>query len=347
MATYIFTDDADFKATVGKAINQSLSIPELEPTILIAAEAYLIPWIGKAQWGDLVQAVENSTQTTQQTALLPYVKRALAHLTLFEYAQIGEIQVSDAGFLRQETDHLKGAYKSQITRYERYMLHNGFAGLESMLTFLEANAADYPLWKDAEQSKRNREAFINDAATFQLRYSTNISRYVLETLRGLMLDVELFAIQPLIGPAFFTELKAAINEKSVSEDQETIIFFIQKAVALFTIEEGIRRNIVQNTGVAIVVNEKLEPQGNTREGAPDSIKLNLALRHNDEFGNRYIGILKEYLAIHRETYPTYDEWLTAKEEAAAAEQAANEQIELNNTEINTGTARTGRSISRI
>ena len=70
-----------------------------------------------------------------------------------------------------------------------------------------------------------------------------------------------------------------------------------------------------------MVQEKLEPQGLVREGAPDGGKLKMTLRHHNEFANRHISNLKRFLDENRDTYSTYRAWVdatvaTAEEEAA-------------------------------
>lgn len=317
MATYLYTNFAAFKLHAGAAVNNSVNLSDLSPSMDVAAEAHILPWLGRDQWGDLINAVENESLTAPQTALLPYAQRALTLLTLSEYTNVGEVQVSASGIMRAETDNMKSAYKNQVSRLQKSMLINGYAAIERMLEFLQSNRDNYPLWTAAPESSRTREAFINNAATFRLVYSTNISRYVMESLRGVMLDVEQFAMVPLLGQAFFDEIKAVIaSTNAETPEQQTIINYAQKAIASFSVEEGIRRNLVQNTGISVVVNEVLEPQGNIREGAADSAKLRQALRHNDEWGNRHINALKTYLDANRSAYPTYQTWIEAQEAAA-------------------------------
>lgn len=325
MAYSIFNTVAEFKEAVGKAVNATIELSELTPTMEIAAEAYILPWLGTEQWGDLVNAVEtNTTYTAAQTALLPHVRRVLGLFTMYEYTAIGEVQVSDAGIFRMETDDRKTAYKAQVNAYRHYCIQHGYAMLERMLIFMEANSVNYPLWTASPENKRNREALINTARFFQALYSTNMNRYVMETLRGLMLSIEEFALVPLLGAPFFEEIKAAILAKTVSTAQQTVINLAAKAVANFTIEEGIRRNLVANTGLAVIVVERTAEQANQTETSPTADALRLALRHFDEFGNRHISSLKQFLADHREEYPTYDTWKTEQETAAAeaAEEAA-------------------------
>lgn len=324
MATYIYANDDAFHQQLGKAISENLSIDQLAPIMLGAAEEYLIPWIGQALWNDLVDGVENNNLTAEETTLLPYVQRPLAWFTMFEYANVGEVMVSDQGFMRQETETQKTAYKNQVNNYTRYAREMGYHALEAMLNHMEsATAGTYTAWEGTDENTRNREAFINTARDFRLVYSVKISRYVMETMRGLMLDIEEFAIVPILGTEFFNELKTAINDKNETADQKTIIKKIQKAVAAFTVEEAIRRTIVKNTGEAIVVVEALEAQSNYKEGVGSSDRLQLALKHNDEWGNRHISAIKDFLNDNRATYPTYETWIETIE--AAAEEAESEE----------------------
>jgi hypothetical protein len=322
MATYIFPDSDTFKGHIGKGISANMTITEMDPIILAASEKYLIPWLGYAFWDKLVEDVEDDAVAGEYAIILPYVQRTLAWFTMHEYPNVGEVNVSDRGIMRMETEDHKTAYKSQVNNYTRYARETAYAALETMLRKLETFDPAISEWSASDESLRNREAFINSALDFQLAYSTKISRYVMETTRGVMLDIEEFAILPLIGQPFFEELKTAILAKTETAEQLTIIKMIRKAVAAFTVEEGIRRSIVLNTGEAIVVIEALEPQSNYREGAPDAAKLRMALRHNDEWGNRHISLIKNYLANNIEDYPTYQTWV---EEIAAAAAAAEEE----------------------
>ena len=140
-----------------------------------------------------------------------------------------------------------------------------------------------------------------------------------------MADVETFAIIPLIGEDFFNELKTAIDTKATTADQDLVINLIQKAVAHFTIEEGIRRSLVQHKGDRITVAERLEPQSSTREGAPAAQILRQAIRQAEEFGNRHISVLKKFLDANLATYTAYSDYLDELAAAAEAEEETTDE----------------------
>lgn len=318
MAVYLFNDAPHFRSFIGAAGNVSLDLEDLGPNILVAAENHIIPKIGDDLWNNLLDTF--AAPNANNEALLPYVQRPLAMLSMYEYMNVGGFQVSGRGFHRVETDDLKTTFKYQENNYRDYMLHNGYEAIERLLKTLEANSANYTLWTGAPESKRNRAGFINYAAELRLLLSKRINRYVFETLWPILIEVETFAILPTIGEDFYNELKTAIEAKIITEDQQTIIYLIQRSIAHFGQEEAIRRHIVAMKGDAIVVQEKLEPQGLVRQGAPDGGKLRLVLRHHNEFANRHISKLKRYLDANRDTFSTYKAWIEAIETAEKEEQ---------------------------
>lgn len=163
MATYLFNDISDFKNYVGGGANVSLKMATLDPAILAAAENHIILWLGQQQWDQLVTAVAG-TPSTEETALIPYVARPLAMLTMYEYKKIGGIMVGESGFHRFEDETRKSAFKYQENDYSDWMLNNGYENIERMLKFLETNEADYPLWQADDAYQRNKALFLNYAS---------------------------------------------------------------------------------------------------------------------------------------------------------------------------------------
>ncbi|MEL6971565.1 MAG: DUF6712 family protein [Bacteroidota bacterium] len=348
MATYIYATDDDFHRHLGKAVSDNLSISQLAPMILGAAEKYIIPWVGQTLWDNLVSGVDDEDLTPEETILLPYVQRSLAWFTIHEYRNVGEVTVSDVGYMRQETETQKTAYQNQVNNHSRYSIEIAYQALEVMLTHMEsATAGTYTDWEGTDENARNREAFINTARDFQIAYSTRISRFVMETMRGLMIDVEEFSMVPLLGTPFFEELKTAIDDKTVTAVQKTLIKKVQKAIAAFTVEEGIRRSIVRNTGQSIVTVEALESQSSYKEGVPSDNKLNLALRHNDDWGARHINNIKTFIDDNRNDYPTYKTWIEAIEAAAEEEEEESSTTTTYRNGCTTTTNKNQKSIIRF
>ena len=319
MAYLIFNDISELKTYIGGGANLSLEMDSLAGSLHDAARDHLVPWLGRAQWDALVDAVENDDASTEENALLPYVRRPLAHLTMHEYSKVGGIQFGEAGIFRTESETHKAAYKYQENQYRDYMLEKGWEAIEEMLAFLEANEEDYNPWYASTAYERNKSLLINTAADFRESYSAYVGRYTFELLRPLIEDLEAFAIRPLLGDGQLDAIKAAILAKNLTAAQSALLKVLQKAVANFTMREGMKRLLVRIEGTKVVQSERLEPQSYEKAAPPSANALSLPLLQQDAWGNRYISYILKHLTDHIEDFPLFAAHL---EEQAAAASAA-------------------------
>lgn len=323
MATFLFNTIQEFQAFVGGGANTSVSLKSIGPTMEMAAHNHLLPWISKAQWDKLVTEFEADNLSAEEAALIPHVQRPLAMLTLYEYSKIGGIQLSQAGFFRVEEDNRKSAFKYQENAYRDYYLNNGFEAIEMMLDFLEQNEANYPLWQTSASYNRNKALFINSAALLRDFYSKHISRYIFEVIRPILEQVEIFAILDMIGQAQFDELKSNIQSKTLTAQETALLPYIQKPIAHFAMREAIERHLVKFDGEKVVQQESLEPQSYQKAGPASSMAVNATTRHQDDFGNRLLKRLENYLTLNIDDFPLYQ----AHIDALAAAEEEEEQIQ--------------------
>jgi len=311
----LFNTIQDIKDFVGGGANVSVSIESLEPVIYSTARKHITDWISQAQYDDLVTAFAGTPDADQQN-LLPYVQRALSLLALYEYSFIGAIQFSESGMHRHVTDHMQSAYKYQETNYREWMLEMGYESKEILIKFLDANSAIYTIYAESAAFKKNRSLFINYASDFRNVYSLYLSRYTFETLWPLMEDIECFAILPVLGQTLFDEIKTAIEDDTLTEDQEKLVLHIQRVVANFTIEEAIKRHLVKIQGRRVVQIEQTDDDARHQVLIGKDSAISIKLRHQEEWANRHLHKLQCFLEDNAETFPNY----TTLEEQEEAEE---------------------------
>lgn len=327
MATYIFTDFPQFKAAIGGAINQSVTMASIAPSIEETAYTHLIPWLTEPLWNALVAEVATPTATPTSTstalnALLPYVRKSLAWLTIFEYSKIGSVMFTEHGMQRAETDNLKSAYKYQETQYRDTARRNGYNALERMLIFMDGHAADYPLWNEHGGLALNRSLLLNYAAEMRAAVSYDIARDTFEVLRPLISDLETFALLPEFGQPFLAQLKAAVLAGTPSTAQKKLLVQVRKVLANFAIAEGMQRLWVQVRNGAVVQVERLEPQSHEKAGVPGQSAMAAMFDKNSEWANRHFSYLRKYLADNIDDFPLYATYQEELATAAAAEAEA-------------------------
>lgn len=317
-----FNDISEFKTYVGGAVNLSVELASMMPTILDVAHEIIEPWLDATTFA----AISADTLPTSgiHGDLLPYVQRALAKLSLFQYSKIGTIQLSGDGFTRTENEArgVKTPYKYQENDYRSVHHHYGYEALERMLQYLDQNEDTYPDWKGSTARTRNRALFIMYASEMRQVHDKKVSRYVYETIRYIIAEVEGDHIEPLIGTPFFDELKTkhlaktlgvAADENdaeqvALADKEKKLLLLLQKAIAHMSIQQAIKRNWLFFDGDKVGVKERLEPQGYEREGTAGGQAVSLKLRAHLEQANRFTHKIHAYLQLNIESFPTYKTW---------------------------------------
>ena len=321
----LFAEISDVKAFVGGGANLSMEMDSINPTMLSTAQKYLVPAIGPL-WQELKLAYDNDDLSAAQEALLPYVQRPLAYLSLYEYAQIASVQFGEAGLFRVEGENAKTPYKYQENAYKDHMLHTGYEALEWMLKFLHANAIDYPTWIGSDAFARMFSGVLNLAEDMRSAYSKYLSRYTFEVIRPIITDVENFALVPLMGKNQYLVLIANIQENDLTPKERQLCQLCQKAVANLAMMEATARLWVRIEGAQVLQSERLEPQGYEKTSPPIASALGFKMRREELMGNRYIAEVKSYLSDNAEDFPLYAQYLADIEESAAIEAEANDML---------------------
>mgnify|MGYP000010387149 CR=1 FL=1 len=339
---YFFANISELKNHVGGGANVSLEITSLDPSIADALDLHLRPILGQEFVNELLlewiasEADSPIALSDETAALLPYLRRALAKLAMYEYAKVGGIQFSEAGIMRAETENMKSAYKYQENQYKDYMLKAGYEAIEQLLIFLNTNRTDYTTWNTSPEAARSRSSFLNYAAEFRLVQGKGIARYTFDILRTTMEDIETFAILPLIGEDQFNALKTAIaGTSAISATDKLLIAAIQRAVAAFTLKEAVQKLLVQIDGMNVVQTEALEPQSYNKTSPPSTPVISLSLYQQDVWGNRLISNILRILDADPDSYPLYVAFKEAEAEAAAeAAETANTDAERDGNATN-------------
>lgn len=317
----LFADITDFKEQVGGAVNQSLSLRSIGPWIEMAAEAHILPWLGQETW----EALQAGSLSQELHNLRPYVQRAAALLTMYEYSQIGNVQFGEGGMFQVENEGIRGPYKYQETAYRKQMLHHGYEAIERLLLFLETNEANYPLWQADPAYDRNKAHFINTAFEYRQLYGKLLSRYIFEMLRPIIDEVETFAILPTLGQPQYDDLKEGIQLKALTADEQALIDLIQRAVVHFSMQEALERHWVQFEGNRVVQLETLEPQGYQRAGSASATSFSIKWQHHQLMASRHISFIRHYLESRLDFFPLYAAHLETQAEASGGEQTVAEQ----------------------
>lgn len=292
----MFANFAAFKQYVGGAINQTVELDSLAPVIVDTAQRHLVPWLGADFYAEIVAG--------DHTALTPLVQRALALLTMYEYSKVASIEFGEAGMFRIETAERKSAYKYQENQYREYMQEKGYEALEYLLKFLDTNKSSYSDWAQSEEGLMHLSPLLNYAADFRRLANVLCDRYTFETLRPIIADVELFAVEKLLPVQFWADFKSRHIAGTLGQDdaeEKTLRALIRTAIAQRALQEAVRLQWVKIDKGRVFVQSDTD-SANTARQVPSEMVGGMLINTREIWADRYTDRWKTYLVCNADIF---------------------------------------------
>jgi len=233
MSAIISTID-QFRLTA--KINNNLDIEVLQPFLTTARDIYLVRYLGV----ELVDILELATIPTRAEKVLELARKALGPLALWCGNSELSIRISDSGFTVAKQDGSTGyvpASDTKIAKVADSLQLRGFQYLDQLLEYLEANANDFPEWKESKYYTLRGGNYIQTATQFQEIGLVDIgySRLTFESLRPLMTMLEQRYVSELITDALDITLRSKLDTTKTAAET-ALIMAIRRFVACKTAE---------------------------------------------------------------------------------------------------------------
>lgn len=290
MAAELFSNFADLKTYVGGRLNQSVKLESLEATIYETARRHIVPWLGST----LYTSLNGGSLSAELTALLPYVKRPLALLTIYEYSKVGAIEVGESGMHRVETDTRKSAYRYQEREYKEDALIKGYNALEQMLKYLDDHQSDFSTWASSAEGRTHLTPLLNYASDFRLLTLPDCDRYTFECLRPIISEIQLLGIQRLLPKSFWDGLLSRHLAGTLTDAEKQLRTYMRQAIAHKAITEAVKQRWVKVDGGRVSIQEDFGDQRNTNQTMPSSTGSGLYLSH-DTWSDRFTSTWMDYI----------------------------------------------------
>ena len=303
----LFNTLNEFKGFVSGHINQTVELASLEADIHTAGQRHIVPLLGAADYTALVTAHANSNLNPSQTGLLPYVRRALAHLAQYEYSATASVQMGESGLFRTESDTHKSAYRYQEKAYREKALADGYQALEEMLRFLSNNQGNYSTWAASEEGQAHLNGLLNYAADFRRVGVAEVDRYTYECLRPIINTVQEFAVQALLPATFWAGYMTRYKAGQLTTQEKELLRRQRLAIANWTLQEAIALHQVQQVGNRVVVVEEFGEQSQVNRTAPVLTNAMLSSMAHRAVTAVYTNSWITYIRSNAGSFPTiYD-----------------------------------------
>lgn len=295
----LFNDIIDVIAVVGGAVNTSVQIEDISPSLDAVlsgpiADVIGINFIGKA-----------IIELNPADPIMVVMKKSNAYLGLWEYSKFSATQMGGMGLVRIEGDNAKSAFKYQENSYRNAMYEAGMNELEGLIKEIEnfrTSLIALNIW-DNDVQYACRGHLINYAKEMRQFYNNRVARSVFETLRPIIADVEQYILRDIVTDEVMDKLLLYVADPDayiISNPTEAALLanalpMIQKALAHITIVEAVQREWVRVTPSGVVAVESFESGDYDNKRTANVLELNTIARIHERWAIRMIKPIRDYL----------------------------------------------------
>lgn len=213
-------------------VDISSNIKTLKPYIK-QADKYIINITGRTLFDKLLAVVNDNLDEEKYKELLSYVRMPLANYAYYLAIAKLNINVGETGFTVSVGSNLEPASKWRIDDFKESVTLSAEDGLEELLQYLEKYKSHYPEWQESINYSYNTEYFVNNTKDFYDATRIELKRIEFIKLKKFIYQIEQSEIIPAICRRFFDELKLALKQGNLSQDNALIITIYLKPIEAY------------------------------------------------------------------------------------------------------------------
>jgi len=225
---------AEIKAATD--IHKNMAFDTIKPYIRRCERDYVLPILGDTQYDALTTAYENNALTTEQVRLLDEVQQALACYAVAAYLPDALVSIGDMGVMQQQGANTTPATKWATDEKLSTLWNNADRNADALVSFLDKNAGDYPLWSASTAFTELHELFISKLEIVQMYYPMNNKRTFLAFLPSFKAAEN--SVQPILGNVF-DDLKAKLLTGGMSPEEKKLTALVQRTCVWFGLYSGL------------------------------------------------------------------------------------------------------------
>lgn len=307
-------------------VSAATDFEPLKQHINNAEAAYIAPLLGSDLYETLVEyhADDNNyfitgpdfpfdrpqdashTEADHYTAiLLWYVQHALMHLAYHKGFDMLNAYISDGGFKRKESDHVKSLFKYQEDNLKKYYHETGMNALDTVLEWIERKIGTFKTDFE-EQYKQLKGRIIPDTKTFQQHYNINNSRLTFMRLNQHMKAAEELHLVHWLGRANLDYVLEELKKDEPATKVVSIMPYLRDPIAYFSVAMLMQESGADITerGLYFVGQRSISNSDYVMPAIEARIKE--LVRRNNNLAESYLTRLRYYLTSHAAEWNDYD-----------------------------------------
>ncbi len=278
----LIQDHSTFIANI--ETNIAIDFESIKPSLAYAERKYIIPFISKDYYDSITGNVTGLDDVNLKNILIS----AVANFAIALYIPISEVQITDQGAKRSETENMKSGYKYQVTAAVNNYLDRGYSLIEDAVSILQEKSHLFPVYEFSPLYQETLKRIIKSSQTFA-KIATHVNRphLLYSLLRNTIYNVEQLYIKPTITQDVYDAIRVT-NHEPISD-------MLYSAIVYKSIAQGYAMLYAQvdDTGVNTV--GKLGDGVKSSNTIPaDAFFTNFSIKESERIAEQWLNLaLKE------------------------------------------------------
>ncbi|WP_031527002.1 DUF6712 family protein [Dyadobacter crusticola] len=203
----LITKIEQVRAVIGSAVRKDNSFEILKPYLDKAENQLLAGLIGS----DQLAALE-AEQQGKAGELKILVENAIVWNGYQDAWYQASYEFGGSGIGKTKSEKFESLFRYQEDAVQKDIVRKADEAIEALMMFLEANLADFPLYKDSDEFSQNYGYLISTPAALERALPEVPKSYrMYSVLRRFMYRVELKTVKTVTGEALYNSLKAMVR----------------------------------------------------------------------------------------------------------------------------------------
>lgn len=293
MGNLITNIETEFKLYC-TGITVGVKIASINPSIAFIEKQYIKKELGKEQYDALLAAYEDDSMDAAQTALWKEVAAALCPLAAWHFAGANSTQLSDSGQRETTSDEASGARLWASNLQRDTWFNTGMTAIDSLLSFLDENKADYDLWVAGSGYAGLKANILQTTEQLNTYVHINESRRFFKMLKPSVRQVEFLNIQPAISKAFYDRLIAGLKAGDLTTEEQAAVDLLIPAIAHMAFSECKFPIEMGDDGV-FQISSTAQDNGSKSKTNPNESVLADMKRQHYATGKQYLNQALDYM----------------------------------------------------
>lgn len=286
----------------------ALNFDGLRPMIKQEQVSTIQRIVGKDTLDAMLEALSEDEALSEPMAqLVKHCQYVLAHAAFIHSIAVLNVGVSAGGFTVNSAENKAVASMSRIEELKNQLHLSMQIGIDQLTEYLESNLDEFTDYADSDERAERRESLVFTPKQFNAGLiGVRVGWHVLELMRDYMLSVQRMTLSKVLGLQYYIGFSARYHDGELTEPEEKLLKYIQRAVACQTFTECV-------VPLSIVVDERgtyqrfernsNEPRQTTNLG--EGIEHRLVLQHK-QHAQRLWEELASYLKTNADDFEGYE-----------------------------------------